>query len=40
VYAYGEGLIVRADDNAAYPDLTSLKGQVVGVQAGTIFTTN
>ncbi|EZI28291.1 ABC transporter substrate-binding protein [Pseudomonas extremaustralis] len=37
VYAYGEGLIVRADDNAAYPDLTPLKGQVVGVQAGTIF---
>ncbi|WP_321373760.1 ABC transporter substrate-binding protein [Pseudomonas extremaustralis] len=37
VYAYGEGLIVRADDNAAYPDLTPLKDQVVGVQAGTIF---
>ncbi|WP_268807381.1 ABC transporter substrate-binding protein, partial [Mycobacterium avium] len=37
VYAYGEGLIVSADDNPAYPDLSSLKDQVVGVQAGTIF---
>ncbi|WP_330565925.1 ABC transporter substrate-binding protein [Pseudomonas yamanorum] len=37
VYAYGEGLIVSADDNATYTDLSSLKGQVVGVQAGTIF---
>ncbi|MFO2466317.1 ABC transporter substrate-binding protein [Pseudomonas sp. 15FMM2] len=37
VYAYGEGLIIKADDDAQYPDLSSLKGQVVGVQAGTIF---
>lgn len=37
VYAYGEGLIISADDNAAYPDLRPLKDQVVGVQAGTIF---
>lgn len=37
VYAYGEGLIVSADDNAAYPDLNALKDQVVGAQAGTAF---
>lgn len=37
VYAYGEGLIVAGDDNATYPDLTPLKDQVIGVQAGTIF---
>ncbi|NWN51780.1 amino acid ABC transporter substrate-binding protein, partial [Pseudomonas sp. MAFF 301514] len=37
VYAYGEGLIINADDNIAYPDLMPLKDQVVGVQAGTVF---
>ncbi|MEE1865845.1 ABC transporter substrate-binding protein [Pseudomonas auratipiscis] len=37
VYAFGEGLIVRNDDSSAYPDLASLKGEVVGVQAGTTF---
>lgn len=37
VYAYGEGLIISADDNASYPDLEALKGEVVGVQAGTVF---
>ncbi|WP_338487257.1 ABC transporter substrate-binding protein [Pseudomonas trivialis] len=37
VYAYGEGLIVNADDDTAYPDLMPLKDQIVGVQAGTIF---
>lgn len=37
VYAYGEGLIVKADDNGSYPDLNALKDQVVGAQAGTAF---
>lgn len=37
VYSYGEGLLINAEDNNSYPDLQSLKGQVVGVQAGTIF---
>lgn len=37
VYAYGEGLLVAADDQSRYPDLAALKGQVIGVQAGTTF---
>jgi len=37
VYAYGEGLLVAADDQGHYPDLAALKGQAIGVQAGTTF---
>ena len=37
VYAYGEALLVAADDQGHYPDLASLKGQTIGVQAGTTF---
>lgn len=37
VYAYGEGLLVAADDQGHYPDLAALKGQTIGVQAGTTF---
>jgi polar amino acid transport system substrate-binding protein len=37
VYSYGEGLIVNADDSGVYPDLSALKGEVIGAQAGTAF---
>ncbi|HEY0201009.1 MAG TPA: ABC transporter substrate-binding protein [Burkholderiaceae bacterium] len=37
VYAYGEGLIVKADDTKTYASLDDLKGEVVGAQVGTVF---
>ena len=37
VYSYGEGLMVKSDDNRNYPTLDELKGEVVGAQVGTIF---
>jgi polar amino acid transport system substrate-binding protein len=37
VYSYGEGLIVKADDNSHYTSLDDLKGQIVGAQVGTAF---
>ncbi|MBF5003393.1 ABC transporter substrate-binding protein [Diaphorobacter caeni] len=37
VYSYGEGLMVKADDNRNYPTLDELKGEVVGAQVGTVF---
>lgn len=37
VYSYGEGLLVSADDNNSYPDLQSLKAQIIGAQSGTVF---
>ncbi|WP_043419760.1 ABC transporter substrate-binding protein [Cupriavidus basilensis] len=37
VYAYGEGLIVKGDDNKAYASLDELKGEIVGAQVGTVF---
>lgn len=37
VYAYGEGLIVKADDPKQYSTLDDLKGEVVGAQVGTVF---
>lgn len=37
VYSYGEGLIVKADDNKSYPSLDELKGEMVGAQVGTVF---
>ncbi|WP_420994675.1 ABC transporter substrate-binding protein [Cupriavidus sp. 30B13] len=37
VYSYGEGLIVKSDDNKAYASLDELKGEVVGAQVGTVF---
>ena len=37
VYAYGEGLIVQADDKGKYTSMDDLKGEVVGAQVGTAF---
>ncbi|PWF23926.1 ABC transporter substrate-binding protein [Corticimicrobacter populi] len=37
VYSYGEGLIVAANDDAAYTTLDALAGEVVGAQVGTVF---
>jgi polar amino acid transport system substrate-binding protein len=37
VYSYGEGLIVKADDNKPYAALEDLKGEAVGAQVGTVF---
>lgn len=37
VYSYGEGLIVKADNDADYTSLDDLKGEVVGAQVGTVF---
>ncbi|MDR4127209.1 ABC transporter substrate-binding protein [Yanghanlia caeni] len=37
VYSYGEGLIVRDDDNTDYTSLDDLKGEIVGAQVGTVF---
>ncbi|AZD01505.1 MULTISPECIES: ABC transporter substrate-binding protein [Pseudomonas] len=37
VFSYGEGLIVRADDNTAYTRMEDFKDQVVGAQVGTVF---
>jgi polar amino acid transport system substrate-binding protein len=37
VFPYPEGLMVKADDNKAYKSLADLKGEVVGVQVGTVY---
>lgn len=37
VFSYGEGLIVRADDDTAYTSMEDLSGEVVGAQVGTVF---
>lgn len=37
VYSYGEGLLVKGDDNKDYTSLDDLKGEVVGAQVGTVF---
>lgn len=37
VYSYGEGLIVKSEDNKAYTTLDELKGETVGAQVGTVF---
>lgn len=37
VFPYPEGLMVKADDNKIYKSLADLKGQVVGVQVGTVY---
>ncbi|AOJ01727.1 ABC transporter substrate-binding protein [Burkholderia mayonis] len=37
VYAYGEGLVVRADDTGKYTTMDDLKGEIVGAQVGTAF---
>ena len=37
VFEYGEGLVVRADDNTSYTGMDDFKGEVVGAQVGTIF---
>lgn len=39
VYSYGEGLMVKSDDNTRYTNLDALKGQVIGVQGGTVYYT-
>ena len=37
VYSYGEGLIVKAEDNKPYESLDDLKGEIVAAQVGTVF---
>lgn len=37
VYAYGGALALRADDRAAYPRLSLLRGRRIGAQVGTRF---
>jgi|SRR5690625_278093 len=37
VYAYGEALIIKEDDETPYSSLEDLKGEVVGAQVGTVF---
>lgn len=37
VYAYGDGLLVKGDNDTAYTSLDDLKGEVVGAQVGTVF---
>ncbi|WP_211266648.1 ABC transporter substrate-binding protein [Halotalea alkalilenta] len=37
VYAYGEGLVVSADDDTPYASMQDLAGEVVGAQVGTTF---
>jgi len=37
VYAYGGGVVVRADDTRRYPDLRALRGRRVGAQVGGRF---
>jgi polar amino acid transport system substrate-binding protein len=37
VFPYPEGLVVNADDNTPYKGFDDLKGQVVGVQVGTVY---
>lgn len=37
VFPYPEGLMVKADDTKVYKSLADLKGQVVGVQVGTVY---
>ena len=37
VFPYPEGLMVKADDNKTYKSLADLKGEVVGVQVGTVY---
>ncbi|WP_417660836.1 ABC transporter substrate-binding protein [Pseudomonas sp.] len=37
VFSYGEGLMVKADDQTAYTKMEDLAGQVVGAQVGTVF---
>ena len=37
VFPYPEGLMIKADDGKAYKSLADLKGEVVGVQVGTVY---
>lgn len=37
VYSYGEGLIVKDDDAKMYGSPEELKGEVIGVQVGTVY---
>ncbi len=37
VFAYGEGLVVKADDKGRYIGMDALKDEVVGAQVGTAF---
>jgi polar amino acid transport system substrate-binding protein len=37
VFPYPEGMMVKADDKKAYKSLADLKGEVVGVQVGTVY---
>jgi polar amino acid transport system substrate-binding protein len=37
VYSYGEAVFVSADDTKDYNSLDDLKGEVIGVQSGTVY---
>lgn len=37
VYSYGDGMVVHSDDKSDYSKLESMRGQVVGVQVGTVY---
>ena len=37
IYSYGEGLILREDDNTVYKSMDDLAGEVVGAQVGSVF---
>ena len=37
VYSYGEALVVNANDTKPYTSLEELRGEVVGVQIGTVY---
>lgn len=37
IYSYGEAMVVNADDSKKYTSLEDLKGEVIGVQMGTVY---
>jgi len=37
VYSYGEGMVVNAEDKGDFSNLENLRGQIVGVQVGTVY---
>jgi len=37
VYSYGDGMVVNTEDKGDYSKLDSLRGQIVGVQVGTVY---
>ena len=37
VYSYGDGMVVNSEDKADYSSMDKLRGEVVGVQVGTVY---